>query len=231
MAADQYQAAANAAADTYGVPQQIFSALVSKESAWQPYAYSSKGAIGLAQLMPGTASDLGVNAWDPVSNLNGGAAYLAQQFTKFGNWTQALEAYNAGPSGNLGGSSGYAADILKTAVANGFDPNKAPTPSPTGTAPLDEYGGLTVTPPTGATSSTSNPIADYAQSFNTPDPMTGVTAPSWMDSISNFFTEILSASFWENAIVYILGVIVMVIVAIFAIRALFSPTETARAAT
>ena len=57
----------------------------------------NKGAIGLAQLMPFTARNLGVNPHDPKQNLEGGARYLSQQYRRFGDWRLALAAYNAGP--------------------------------------------------------------------------------------------------------------------------------------
>ena len=72
-------------------------ALVTQESNWDPQAVSHKGAIGLAQLMPGTARLLGVNPRDPEENLDGGARYLALQYAKFRSWRLALAAYNAGP--------------------------------------------------------------------------------------------------------------------------------------
>ena len=68
-----------------------------QESGWNPTAKSHKGAIGLAQLMPETASKLGVNPHDPYENLEGGARYLAQQYRNFRSWRLALAAYNAGP--------------------------------------------------------------------------------------------------------------------------------------
>jgi hypothetical protein len=88
---------ARQAAKEHGVPEDLFLTLVQAESAWRPDAKSSAGAIGLAQLMPGTAEGLGVNPHDPKDNLRGGAKYLKQQYDKFGRWDYALAAYNAGP--------------------------------------------------------------------------------------------------------------------------------------
>lgn len=65
---------------------------------YRPGAVSPAGAGGLAQLMPGTASDLGVrDRFDPADNLNGGAAYLAEQLLRFRDVRLALAAYNSGP--------------------------------------------------------------------------------------------------------------------------------------
>lgn len=89
---------ARSAATRHGVPGDLFLRLVQRESAWNPQALSQKGAIGLAQLMPGTARDLGVNPHDPQANLDGGARYLRMQFDAFGTWPLALAAYNAGPA-------------------------------------------------------------------------------------------------------------------------------------
>ncbi len=92
-----YLQMAKDAARRHGVPADLFLRLVQQESGWKPSALSHKGAIGLAQLMPGTARNLGVNPHDPYENLDGGARYLAQQYRTFGSWRLALAAYNAGP--------------------------------------------------------------------------------------------------------------------------------------
>jgi soluble lytic murein transglycosylase-like protein len=80
------------------ISPHLLEALVWQESRWNPTAMSRAGAIGLAQLMPGTARDLGVDPRDPIQNLAGGARYLRQQLNRFdGNVEKALAAYNAGP--------------------------------------------------------------------------------------------------------------------------------------
>jgi hypothetical protein len=95
-----YRALASQIAAEEGIDPNLFLRLVNQESRFRPDAVSPKGAMGLAQLMPGTARDLGVDPSDPVQNLRGGARYLRQQLDAFGDPTLALAAYNAGP-GNV----------------------------------------------------------------------------------------------------------------------------------
>ncbi len=91
------QAVAQLAA-RYDLSPALIEALVWQESRWRENAVSSAGARGLAQLMPGTARDLGVNPDDPFANLEGGARYLREQLNRFdGDLERALAAYNAGP--------------------------------------------------------------------------------------------------------------------------------------
>ncbi len=93
----QYLPHAKAMARKHGIPEDLFLRLVQQESGWNPSARSHKGARGLAQLMPGTAAKLGVDAGDPIQNLEGGARYLRMMYNTFGSWRLALAAYNAGP--------------------------------------------------------------------------------------------------------------------------------------
>ena len=93
----QYLEVARSAARRHGVPEDLFLRLVQQESGWNSRAVSHKGAIGLAQLMPGTARRLGVDPHDPNQNLDGGARYLRRQYDTFRTWRLALAAYNAGP--------------------------------------------------------------------------------------------------------------------------------------
>jgi soluble lytic murein transglycosylase-like protein len=82
----------------HGVPAALIKAVVKTESNFQRHAVSSKGAQGLMQLMPGTAADLGVeDAFSAEENVGGGTRYLRAMIDRYGDWKQALAAYNAGP--------------------------------------------------------------------------------------------------------------------------------------
>src|SRR5471030_417253 len=90
---------ADRAADKYGLPRHLVRSVMAAELGFQPLAVSPKGAIGLMQLMPGTAADLGADPYDPAQNVDAGTRYLRDLLTKYdGGLRHALAAYNAGPA-------------------------------------------------------------------------------------------------------------------------------------
>jgi soluble lytic murein transglycosylase-like protein len=91
---DQLFAAATA---RYDLPAGLLKSVARAESGLDPDARSSAGAIGLMQLMPGTARELGVNPRDPAQAIEGAARLLAGHLETFGSVPLALAAYNAGP--------------------------------------------------------------------------------------------------------------------------------------
>jgi hypothetical protein len=90
-----------------GTLQSLVAAVIAAESGGNPNALSPAGAIGLMQLMPGTAASLGVNPWNAQQNVAGGTTYLEQMIARFGNVNAGLQAYNWGPAN------------LQAALANG----------------------------------------------------------------------------------------------------------------
>lgn len=90
------------AAKKYNVPENLLRAVAQTESDFDPKAVSGCGAVGVMQLMPGTAKDLGVSdPYDAEQNINGGAKYISSLLKKYGGDVDlALAAYNAGP-GNV----------------------------------------------------------------------------------------------------------------------------------
>lgn len=89
------------AAKTHGLDPALLQALAWQESRGRMDAVSPKGALGVMQLMPGTAAELGVRPDDLVENIRGGALYLRRQLDRFGSIPLALAAYNAGPGAVL----------------------------------------------------------------------------------------------------------------------------------
>jgi soluble lytic murein transglycosylase-like protein len=96
---DRFKEHVKRAAEKYRLPEMLLLAVMAVESNYDPRALSEKGAMGLMQLMPGTAKDMYVtDAWDPLQNIEGGARYLRILANQYGgDPVQVLAAYNAGP--------------------------------------------------------------------------------------------------------------------------------------
>lgn len=98
VCSEELEAIFQKAADTYNISLDLLKAVAKAESDFNPNCTSSSGAMGIMQLMPGTAKELGVsNAYDPEENIMGGAKYLAENLEIFkGDVSLSLAAYNAG---------------------------------------------------------------------------------------------------------------------------------------
>lgn len=109
---EQIEKLVSANAATWNVDPSLIKAIIANESGFNANATSNVGAQGLMQLMPGTASGLGVsNAYDPAQNVWGGSKYLKGLLDRFGgDMTRAVAAYNAGPGAveKYGGVPPYA---------------------------------------------------------------------------------------------------------------------------
>lgn len=125
-------AEAKKAAEAAGVDYALFRGLIKQESTDKHDIVSPAGAYGYTQLMPETAKEMGVDRYDPIQNLQGGAKYLKQQLDRFGDVEHAVAAYNAGPGAvqKYGGippfkeTQGYVPRVLK--YADGFRKAGAP---------------------------------------------------------------------------------------------------------
>jgi soluble lytic murein transglycosylase-like protein len=119
----QYDNLIYAIARNQGMNPSVIKGIIEVESGYNPNARSSKGAMGLMQLMPQTAQDLGVSdPWDPMENITAGTKYISWLLRKYnGNLTLALAAYNAGPAAvdTCGGIPPYqeTADYVRNVLA------------------------------------------------------------------------------------------------------------------
>ena len=142
--------AQQASANTGGiVPANLVLSVIAHESSGNPnavsYAANGTPAQGLMQLQPATAQEVGVsNPFDPAQNINGGTSYLSKLYQRFGNWTQALSAYNTGYANSPTGAA-YAAAVLAGAGLSSATPDASTgTPSPITPASVSTTGQQSV---------------------------------------------------------------------------------------
>jgi hypothetical protein len=128
-----------AAASRYGVPPSLAVAVAQRESGFNQAARGTSGEVGVFQLMPGTAAQLGVNPSDLSQNIDGGVRYLSQMYQQFGDWHTALEAYNGGPGNVARGTVSPAAIAYADALAGSAGEDLTGT-DPFGGPPVDYSG-------------------------------------------------------------------------------------------
>lgn len=162
-----YRKAARRAALAHGLDPNIFERQINQESGFDPSARSGAGAIGIAQIMPGTAKGWGVDPTDPIASLDAAAKNMGDYVRKYGSYRNALVAYNAGP-GRVGGAlPAETQNYIKT-ILGGSDPKRLGTPKQTS-------GGTAQTPTVDAMQTLAQPFAP----FSLPErPQRQVSAPS-----------------------------------------------------
>jgi hypothetical protein len=119
-----------------GLDPEIALNMIGAESGWNPNAVSPKGATGYAQLMPGTAGDLGVDIDNPLQNISGGVEYLDKQIDRFGP-EKGVAAYNFGPGNIARGTplpeetKNYVPKVLGRPLSTvpSFEPQATPPPT------------------------------------------------------------------------------------------------------
>lgn len=140
-----YRTIAKQKARKYGLDPYIFLRQIKAESNFNPTIRSPAGATGIAQIMPGTAKSWGVNPLDPVASLDAAAKNMAKYVKAYGNYENALRAYNAGP-GAIERSKGYSEtnNYVAKILFNGRDPGKLGVPG--SSPPRSRPSSLTASP-------------------------------------------------------------------------------------
>lgn len=158
-----YRSIARQAAQRYGLDPNIFERQINQESGFNPNAVSPAGAIGIAQIMPGTARSWGVNPRDPVAALDAAARNMANYVKQFGSYRNALIAYNAGPGAvgrkDLPAETQHYVSIILGGGGNSGHPHLSPTGSTRGSTSGPSSSSLTI--PGGSTIQTqADPAAE-----------------------------------------------------------------------
>ena len=137
-----------------GVPAEVALAVAQQESGTQQWRSNgslvtgSSGEVGVFQLMPATAAQLGVDPTDLNQNIQGGVSYLQQLYAQFNNWPAAIAAYNAGPgrvaSGNIPSSTqSYVSSVLSLITGLG---GSISSPAAASDNSVVDFSGLGIDP-------------------------------------------------------------------------------------
>jgi hypothetical protein len=149
-------------ASAYGVPVNLFNAVINAESGWDPNSYNtSSGATGIAQFLPSTAANAGygIAPFDPTnsqSSLSAAAQYLSALYNSTGSWTGALNAY----SGNSQGGQPYPGN---SGVADALSSLDSSAPTTAGGSPTASAGGTAASQEPAVLSGVSSWLGTYAK--------------------------------------------------------------------
>jgi len=105
-------------ADAFGVPPALALELAIRESKLNQNARGTSGEVGVMQLTPATAAEMGIDPYDLAQNIRGGVLYLRQQLQRFGDTGRALAAYNCGPRCVSDAVASYGPDWLRGVPAS-----------------------------------------------------------------------------------------------------------------
>lgn len=123
-----YEKVARRKANKYGIDPDIFDAQINQESGFDPNAKSGAGAEGVAQIMPGTAAAWNVNPFHPRQALDAAAKHMSDYVHQYGNYADALAAYNGGP-GVVGGPLPAETQNYISTILGGRNPQVSASPS------------------------------------------------------------------------------------------------------
>jgi hypothetical protein len=155
QSAAELQALGQQAAQKYGVPWDLFRQQIQAESGWTNAGCNAKNACGIAQFIPGTAKQFGIDPQDPAQALDAAAKYDAQLYQQKGSWTGALTGYTGGLTPSSPGNNAYATAFqLAAAADNGTLTGSLAGGLGGGTITLGD-GSITSVGPDGSTLSTT----------------------------------------------------------------------------
>lgn len=192
-----YNPEMRSASQEYGVPTLLFQQQLFQESQYNPAAQNGD-AYGIAQFMPGTANDFGINPADPIQSIDAAAQYDSQLYQKTGSWLGAMQSYGTLPSsGPLSTGQQIVANMAKA-----LDANSSGSGSGAGGLP----GGLLGSSGAGAGGGTLGTLGSVAGNLlGSSGSMGGLGGSGSQGTFSSFLTEVV-----ERGALIIFGLVLVI---------------------